>query len=303
LLALPASLLGQSLWLAAALWTGPAPAPPSRSGATAVLPAVMLPSSAGASVGRLAGRRELSPPSRPSPWAGRGDGDGPGESGAAGAPLRPATRRGRSDDRPRLVLPPALPRATETTGDLDLIDLPLAVTAPRLPALGSPDRDGGRSAPTRRWESGLSSLGGDDVAEHGDCWHAWGCAEHREPLLGRADAPIRDLVTPSRAEALAEALSGAAPAPLPARPRGEAEFEVHWARDASGKLSTYIYGRRQDEQAVAEAFGRRIEGRAGIQFQPQAGTDCRLQVAQQFVNRFDGLDDQLNLSLQLRRRF
>ena len=68
-------------------------------------------------------------------------------------------------------------------------------------------------------------------------------------------------------------------------------------------LTTYVRGRQEDELDSASAFGRHIEAMAGVEYSADGIWAYRFQVAQPFVNDFDGTSESANVSLLLRFRF
>ncbi|GJM20543.1 MAG: hypothetical protein DHS20C15_04580 [Planctomycetota bacterium] len=85
---------------------------------------------------------------------------------------------------------------------------------------------------------------------------------------------------------------------------GDSEIiEVSWGAAEGGSLSSFVRGRRQPEDDYASAFGRSMQGTAGLQFDPGGRWDWRVQAQQQFVNHVTDPIESMEFSLWARLRF
>jgi len=87
------------------------------------------------------------------------------------------------------------------------------------------------------------------------------------------------------------------------RPTGESFMEMHWGPATANRLSTFLGGYQESEDAVSTAFGRGIGAQAGVEFRDAADRSFRLMVSRQFVNDLDAPASGANLSFELSLRF
>jgi len=201
---------------------------------------------------------------------------------SAPAPVEPASRDGESEPGDAPVLRSALVRCLEPS-----IHRRRAAARPSLLLdadvrthrtwRGREEFDASRSRVTRGlYQVRLFDIriAGQDIAFQ---WRAGSSSEGVRPYSG---SPVSTNVT-----------------------GGTEVIELSFGDPGGASFSSYVRGRRQPEDDYASAFGRGIEGTAGVQYSPGGRWDWRLQAQQQFVNHVSDPIEAMKFSLWARFRF